>query len=126
MSGVGISCPACGHDVTDVKDTRAAAGENMIRRRRHCARCGYRFRTNEAITCTDEITRDIPGGRVFFDITRRDRGGRYVQEGLALAAEQIARALPAMAVDDARNLAVLAERLVLAASADADEREDVG
>lgn len=42
-----MSCPKCGSNESDVKDTRPIDSGNQIRRRRQCRACGERFTTRE-------------------------------------------------------------------------------
>ncbi|RUM54863.1 MAG: hypothetical protein DSY86_02955, partial [Marinomonas sp.] len=42
-----MRCPFCGHDDTQVKDSRPTEDNTSIRRRRACPNCGGRFTTFE-------------------------------------------------------------------------------
>lgn len=42
-------CPVCSHPDTSVVDSRVTGDGYCIRRRRECARCDYRFSTNEEV-----------------------------------------------------------------------------
>ena len=44
-----MRCPFCGHDDTQVKDSRPTEDNTSIRRRRACPNCGGRFTTFERI-----------------------------------------------------------------------------
>jgi transcriptional repressor NrdR len=44
-----MRCPFCGHDDTQVKDSRPTEDNSAIRRRRLCPNCGARFTTFERI-----------------------------------------------------------------------------
>lgn len=44
---MAMRCPSCKAGHTTVYDSRMAAGETVIRRRRKCAKCGHRFTTYE-------------------------------------------------------------------------------
>lgn len=44
-----MRCPKCGHREDKVIDSRSAAGDGVIRRRRMCLMCGHRFTTYEEI-----------------------------------------------------------------------------
>ena len=44
-----MKCPFCGHDDTQVKDSRPTEDNSAIRRRRLCGNCGARFTTFERI-----------------------------------------------------------------------------
>ena len=43
----GMRCPICLVGATEVKDSRRKA-DNVVRRRRHCLSCKYRFTTYES------------------------------------------------------------------------------
>src|SRR5690625_1504411 len=44
-----MRCPFCGHEDTQVKDSRPTEDASAIRRRRHCPDCGARFTTFERV-----------------------------------------------------------------------------
>ena len=44
-----MRCPKCGNDDDKVLDSRSAKEGSVIRRRRECLKCGYRFTTHEEI-----------------------------------------------------------------------------
>ena len=48
-----MRCPFCGHDDTQVKDSRPTEDNAAIRRRRFCPDCGSRFTTFERVHLRD-------------------------------------------------------------------------
>ena len=44
-----MRCPFCGHDDSQVKDSRPTEDSTSIRRRRQCSKCGARFTTFERV-----------------------------------------------------------------------------
>ena len=44
-----MRCPFCGHDDTQVKDSRPTEDNSAIRRRRSCSECGARWTTFERV-----------------------------------------------------------------------------
>lgn len=50
-----MRCPFCGHDETQVKDSRPSEDASSIRRRRNCPSCGGRFTTYERIQLRDLV-----------------------------------------------------------------------
>jgi len=44
-----MRCPFCGHDETQVKDSRPSEDNSAIRRRRQCPACAARFTTFERV-----------------------------------------------------------------------------
>ncbi len=50
-----MRCPFCGHEETQVKDSRPSDDGGSIRRRRSCESCGGRFTTFERIQLRDLV-----------------------------------------------------------------------
>ena len=44
-----MRCPFCGHNDTQVKDSRPTEDNSAIRRRRSCSECGARWTTFERV-----------------------------------------------------------------------------
>ena len=57
-----MRCPFCGHNDTQVKDSRPTEDNSAIRRRRHCPDCGARFTTFERVQLR-ELTVVKKGGQ---------------------------------------------------------------
>ena len=74
-----MRCPFCGHDDSQVKDSRPSEDNSAIRRRRHCPECGGRFTTFERVQLRELIVIKRNGRRVPFD---RDKLMRSVQIAL--------------------------------------------
>ena len=70
-----MRCPFCGHDDTQVKDSRPTEDNASIRRRRLCPSCGSRFTTFERVQLRDLIVLKKGGARVPFD---RDKLARSI------------------------------------------------
>jgi transcriptional repressor NrdR len=62
-----MRCPFCGHDDTQVKDSRPTEDNSAIRRRRFCPGCGSRFTTFERIQLRELTILKNAGQRVPFD-----------------------------------------------------------
>ena len=62
-----MRCPFCGHDDTQVKDSRPTEDNSAIRRRRFCPGCGSRFTTFEQIQLRELTILKKGGRRVPFD-----------------------------------------------------------
>ncbi|MDP7548119.1 MAG: ATP cone domain-containing protein, partial [Alphaproteobacteria bacterium] len=71
-----MRCPFCGHNDTQVKDSRPTEDNAAIRRRRFCADCGSRFTTFERVQLRDLTVLKKNGQRVAFD---RDKLIRSIQ-----------------------------------------------
>jgi transcriptional repressor NrdR len=68
-----MRCPFCGHDDTQVKDSRPAEDAAAIRRRRFCASCGQRFTTVERVQLRELYVMKTDGRRVPFDREKLNR-----------------------------------------------------
>jgi transcriptional repressor NrdR len=62
-----MRCPFCGHDDTQVKDSRPAEDGASIRRRRSCIACGQRFTTVERVQLRDLTVIKNDGRKVAFE-----------------------------------------------------------
>ncbi|MBV8668771.1 MAG: transcriptional repressor NrdR [Candidatus Eremiobacteraeota bacterium] len=74
-----MRCPFCGHDDTQVKDSRPAEDGAAIRRRRFCISCGQRFTTVERVQLRELIVLKSDGRRMPFD---RDKLARSIRIAL--------------------------------------------
>jgi len=70
-----MRCPFCGHDDTQVKDSRPTEDNAAIRRRRSCPACGSRFTTFERVQLRELVVVKKNGGRAIFD---RDKLARSI------------------------------------------------
>ena len=62
-----MRCPFCGHDETQVKDSRPSEDNTTIRRRRQCPACAARFTTFERVQLRDLMVIKKDDSRVVFD-----------------------------------------------------------
>ncbi|MGH7209985.1 MAG: transcriptional regulator NrdR [Acetobacteraceae bacterium] len=74
-----MHCPFCGHDDTQVKDSRPTDDGAAIRRRRFCPGCGQRFTTVERVQLRELTVVKADGRRVPFD---RDKLARSIRVAL--------------------------------------------
>jgi transcriptional repressor NrdR len=74
-----MRCPFCGHDDTQVKDSRPTEDNSAIRRRRFCPNCGARFTTFERIQLRELTVIKKNGQREPFD---RDKLSRSMATAL--------------------------------------------
>jgi transcriptional repressor NrdR len=70
-----MRCPFCGHDDTQVKDSRPTEDNSAIRRRRSCPSCGSRFTTFERVQLRELVVIKKNGHRMPFD---RDKLARSI------------------------------------------------
>jgi len=71
-----MRCPFCGHEDTQVKDSRPTEDNAAIRRRRFCPSCGSRFTTFERVQLRELMVVKKNGQRVSFD---RDKLVRSIE-----------------------------------------------
>ena len=62
-----MRCPFCGHDETQVKDSRPSEDNSSIRRRRQCPACAARFTTFERVQLRELMVIKKDDSRVVFD-----------------------------------------------------------
>ena len=74
-----MRCPSCGSLDTQVKDSRPTEDSSVIRRRRVCLSCNFRFTTFERVQLRELVVIKRNGRRVPFD---RDKLLRSVQIAL--------------------------------------------
>jgi transcriptional repressor NrdR len=68
-----LRCPFCGHDDSQVKDSRPTEDNSAIRRRRQCEGCGGRFTTFERIQLRELTVVKTEGKRETFDREKLER-----------------------------------------------------
>ncbi len=68
-----MRCPFCGHDDSQVKDSRPTEDNGAIRRRRQCEGCGGRFTTFERIQLRELTVVKTEGKRELFDREKLER-----------------------------------------------------
>ena len=74
-----MKCPFCGHEDTQVKDSRPNEDDTAIRRRRACVGCNQRFNTIERVQLRELTILKADGRRVPFD---RDKLARSIRIAL--------------------------------------------
>ena len=74
-----MRCPSCGSLDTQVKDSRPTEDSAVIRRRRLCLSCGFRFTTFERVQLRELVVIKRNGRRVPFD---RDKLARSLEMAL--------------------------------------------
>src|SRR6186997_1525045 len=68
-----MRCPFCGHDDSQVKDSRPTEDGAAIRRRRQCEGCGARFTTFERIQLRELTVVKSEGSREPFEREKLER-----------------------------------------------------
>lgn len=75
-----MRCPICYHEETKVLDSRSASDDLAIRRRRECAKCGFRFSTYEEIELLDLMVVKRDGRREVYSREKLEKGLRRALE----------------------------------------------
>ena len=88
-----MHCPFCGHDDTQVKDSRPTDDGAAIRRRRFCTACTQRFTTIERVQLRELTVIKADGRRVPFDRDKLARSIRIALRKRPVAEERIERIL---------------------------------
>ncbi len=86
-----MRCPFCGHEDTQVKDSRPADDNAAIRRRRLCGNCGQRFTTVERVQLRELTVVKADGRRVPFDRDKLARSIRVAMRKRPVEDERIER-----------------------------------
>ena len=86
-----MRCPFCGHEETQVKDSRPTDDNTAIRRRRSCANCGARFTTFERIQLRELTVVKSNGQREPFDRDKVMRSMRVALRKRPVEPERIER-----------------------------------
>jgi len=68
-----MKCPFCGHQDTQVKDSRPSDDGSAIRRRRSCPHCAGRFTTFERVQLRELVILKRNGRRAAFDRDKLER-----------------------------------------------------
>jgi transcriptional repressor NrdR len=86
-----MRCPFCGHDDTQVKDSRPTEDSSAIRRRRFCGNCGQRFTTIERVQLRELTVVKSDNRRVPFDRDKMARSIRIALRKRPIQEERIER-----------------------------------
>ena len=86
-----MRCPFCGHEDTQVKDSRPSEDGGAIRRRRFCANCGQRFTTIERTQLRELTVVKSDGRRMPFEREKLARSIRVALRKRPIQEERIER-----------------------------------
>ena len=84
-----MKCPFCSHENTRVIDSRPAAENNSIRRRRVCDECGKRFTTYEKVETIPLIVIKKDNNRETYDRSKIEAGVLRACHKRPISADQI-------------------------------------
>jgi transcriptional repressor NrdR len=88
-----MRCPFCGHDDTQVKDSRPTDDNSSIRRRRQCPACGARFTTFERVQLRELTVVKKNGDKESFDRNKLERSLSIALRKRPVDAQKIERML---------------------------------
>ena len=86
-----MRCPFCGHEDTQVKDSRPTDDGSAIRRRRFCTGCSQRFTTIERVQLRELTVVKSDNRRVPFDRDKLARSIRIALRKRPIQEERIER-----------------------------------
>lgn len=86
-----MRCPFCGHEDTQVKDSRPTEDNSAIRRRRLCPACGSRFTTFERVQLRELTVLKSNKQRVPFDRDKLIRSIEIATRKRTIEPERIER-----------------------------------
>lgn len=88
-----MRCPFCGHEESQVKDSRPSDDGTSIRRRRSCPSCGGRFTTHERIQLREIMVTKSDGTTQPFDRDKIHRSMRVALRKRPVTLDQIEKAV---------------------------------
>ncbi len=91
-----MRCPFCGHDDTQVKDSRPTEDNAAIRRRRLCPNCGARFTTFERVQLRELTVIKSSGQREPFDRDKLVRSLRVALRKRPIEADRLERVVSSL------------------------------
>ncbi len=86
-----MRCPFCGHNDTQVKDSRPTEDNSAIRRRRSCPECGARWTTFERVQLREISVVKKDGKKELFDREKITRSLRVALQKRPVDEDQIER-----------------------------------
>src|ERR1700744_2636241 len=88
-----MRCPFCGHDDTQVKDSRPSEDNSPSRRRRRCPECGARFTTFERVQLRELVVVKKNGRREPFEREKLERSMNHALRKRPVERERIDRTI---------------------------------
>ena len=86
-----MRCPFCGHEDSQVKDSRPTEDNASIRRRRSCPECGARWTTFERVQLRELVVTKKEGKKEPFDRDKLKRSLKLALQKRPVEDEQIER-----------------------------------
>lgn len=94
-----MHCPACHYDDTKVIDSRIGADDFIVRRRRECAKCEFRFSTQEQIEILNLAVIKRNGNREPYSREKLERGLRRAFEKRPINSEDFTKLVNNIEID---------------------------
>ena len=91
-----MRCPFCGHNDTQVKDSRPTEDNTAIRRRRACPECGARFTTFERVHLRELTVVKANGKREVFEREKMELSMRIALRKRPVEEDRISRVVTSM------------------------------
>ncbi len=88
-----MRCPFCGHEETQVKDSRPTEDHSAIRRRRECPECGQRFTSFERVQLREMTVLKSGGRKQPFDRDKIIKSMQIALQKRPVELEQIEKAV---------------------------------
>ena len=88
-----MKCPACHFPDTKVTDSRTASDGLVIRRRRECLQCGFRFSTYEEVEILNLVVVKRDGRKEPYDRGKLESGLKKAFEKRPMTADDFKRAV---------------------------------
>ncbi|MFA6256678.1 MAG: transcriptional regulator NrdR [Candidatus Absconditabacterales bacterium] len=92
-------CPACHYDDTKVIDSRVGADDFIVRRRRECAKCEFRFSTQEQIEILNLSIIKRDGSREPYSREKLEKGLRRAFEKRPINSEDFSKLVNNIEID---------------------------
>ncbi len=88
-----MRCPACKFEDTKVLDSRSLEEGAIIRRRRECLKCGFRFSTHEEMEVLNLVVIKKNGSRELYQREKLETGIRKALEKRPVKEEKIKKTI---------------------------------
>lgn len=86
-----MRCPSCGHENSKVLDSRSIEDNTVMKRRRCCQACDFRFTTHEKVEAMPLIVIKNNGKRELFSQEKILKGLSYACQKRPVSLEQLER-----------------------------------
>lgn len=98
-----MKCPVCDFNETKVHDSRTSSDDSIVRRRRSCSDCDFRFTTIEEVVLVDVNIVKRDGRTESYSREKLEKGLRKALEKREYSEEQLKKMISHIEVDIQRN-----------------------